>query len=64
MPEKEELEGRIEALARELAELIASIPAHSMPVSMLQRIEGLGEELEAAQAALRDAASRGAEGSD
>jgi HAMP domain-containing protein len=64
MSEKAELERRIEALARELTELIASIPAHSMPASMLQRIEELEEELEAAQAALRDAPSHGAEGPD
>lgn len=37
---------KIEALKHELAELRASMPAHSVPASLLMRIEDLEDELD------------------
>ena len=45
---------RIATLEKEVQELKASLPAHSLPPSMLIRLEELQEELEALQAAHRD----------
>lgn len=42
---------RIAALERELAELRAAAPAHSMPPSLLMRIEELEDQLAEARAA-------------
>ena len=44
--EQEKQERQLTKLRAELADLKASIPAHSMKVSMLLRIEELEEEIE------------------
>ena len=49
--EKTDNAGRIESLERELAELRAAAPAHSMPPSLLMRIEELEDALHEARAA-------------
>ncbi|MBN1284929.1 MAG: histidine kinase [Anaerolineae bacterium] len=38
-------EAKLEALSRELSELKASMPAHSVPPSLLMRIEELEDEM-------------------
>jgi len=45
---------RIAELEREIRELEASLPAHSVPASMLIRLEELEEEMEALRAAVED----------
>ncbi len=45
---------KLEALVRELAELRASIPAHSTPASLRMRIEDLEDEIAALRADLKD----------
>ena len=44
---------RIRELKREIHELESSLPAHSVPASMLIRLEELEEELEELEAALQ-----------
>lgn len=52
-------EKRIEALRERIAELKASLPAHSTPPSMMLELEALEEELEALLAARgKDGGSR------
>ena len=52
---------RIAALERELAELRASMPAHSTPPSLLMRIEELEDELQEAQKAVQESPQRDGE---
>jgi hypothetical protein len=52
---------RITALARELAELRAVVPAHSMPASLLMRIEEVEDQLRAEQASWHSIRSRSEE---
>jgi HAMP domain-containing protein len=46
---------RIAELEREIRELEASLPAHSVPASMLIRLEELEGELEALRTEIEDA---------
>jgi ribosomal protein L29 len=46
-----DLQDQISRLERELAELRASLPAHSIPPSMVMRIEELEDELATLQSA-------------
>ena len=51
MPASEEdRAGRLAQLEREHRELVASLPAHSVPASLLIRIEELEEEIAALRA--------------
>lgn len=52
---RSEHDTRLAQLERERAELVASLPKHSVPAATLIRIEDLDEEI----AALRSAALRG-----
>ena len=45
---------RLAQLRRERDEVEASLPAHSVPASMLIRLEGLEDEIAALEAALAD----------
>jgi hypothetical protein len=45
-PEEEKREARIQELEREIADLKARWPKHSVPPAMLMRLEELEEELE------------------
>jgi chromosome segregation ATPase len=49
---------RIAELEREIRELEASLPAHSVPASMLIRLEELEEKLQALRAKVEDAKER------
>ena len=50
--EAEALKQTIARLEAELAALKAAMPAHSLPPAMLERLDELDEQLEAAQARL------------
>ncbi len=53
MPDNQSADARAErlaALGREHAELIASLPAHSVPASLLLRIEEIEDEIAALRA--------------
>jgi hypothetical protein len=56
MPTSEEdRAGRLARLEREHRELVASLPAHSVPASILIRIEELEEEIAAQRAEVESA---------
>jgi hypothetical protein len=56
MPTSEEdRAGRLARLEREHRELVASLPAHSVPASILIRIEELEEEIAALRAEVESA---------
>lgn len=49
-PTQDERAARLAMLARAHAELVASLPAHSIPASLLIRIEELEDEIAALRA--------------
>ena len=49
---RSDLRQRIDVLEREIEELESSLPAHSVPASMLIRLEDLQEELEKLKSSL------------
>lgn len=50
-------EKRLEIIEQEIEELLASLPAHSIPTAMLLRLEELEEELEQLKSSLEGESS-------
>ena len=56
---QDDLRARLESLRREYTELNASLPKHSIPPSMLMRLEELEEEIETLRVRLGPEADSG-----
>ncbi len=52
-PPQDDPRAALAHLKRDHAELVASLPAHSVPAAMLLRIEELEEQIDALQAVLQ-----------
>ncbi len=58
MTSREDLKAQVALLEHRLAELTASLPAHSLPPSMLMQLEALEERLETARRELTSLSGR------